>query len=329
MPHGDARQWLEKNKRAVQWYDNAQDTYLSGAHHFVNLENPENDSQPSVFSHHAVQSWSVLGHLLTPFNASRQKQQWAIQPLTESQLPSGPTVYDAVVEKYNKAVGAMIKYQLASSTLTPLQKEKHSGEMAKHIGAMNHYLADLYMPLHASRWYNWPVAPDKDGKRHPEMMQGIHQFIEQEMFTREELLSVMQQAPKNNALLKLKREQLKPFLLKQIEHSHLMVYQLFDANKTFWKENPDLHQNPQAYKDGLSRIIKPMIEKRMAQAQQGVGSVLHLAWQDASRVVEQYMAMAERQKAVMSHQGATITSNHSENENSSVLGTSPNPFSVN
>ena len=294
MPDGEIKQWLENNVRLTQWYDNAQDTYLSGSQHFVNLENPENSTQPGIFSHHAVQSWSVLNHLLTPFNASRQQQQWSIQPLTENQLPSGPTVYDSVVEKYNQAVGTMIKYQLADSALTPLQKEKHSKDLAKHVGALNHYVADLYMPLHASRWFNWPIAPDRDGKRDPELMQGLHQLIEQEMFNRGDLLRLMQQSPQQTRLVQLQREQLKPFLLKQVENSHLLVYKLFQTNKQFWEDNPDLRQDPEAYKSGLSQVIKPIIQKRIVEAQQALGSVLHLAWQDASRFVEQYHAMAQK-----------------------------------
>lgn len=299
MPEGLGKQWLQDNVRLTQWYDNAQDIYLSGSQHFVNLENPDNTSQEDVFKHHAVQSWSVLNHLLTPFNASRQQQQWAIKPLDENQLPMGPTVYDAVVEKYNQAVGTMIKYQLADSALTPLQKEKHSKELAKHVGALTHYLGDLHMPLHASRWYNWPIAPERDGKRPAELMDGIHQFIEQEIFERGELLQLMQQAPDKTRLLQLEREKLKPYILKQIEKSHVLVYTLFEVNKQFWEAHPELHQNPKAYKAGLSAVIKPIVTQRMVEAQQAIGSVMELAWQDANRFVEQYKAMAAQQYKAM------------------------------
>lgn len=293
MPTGPLRTWGEKNIRLSQWYDNAQDIYLSGSQHFVNLENPKNEAQPGLFSHHAVQSWSVLSHLLTPFNQQKQEQEWRLHPLTESQLPSGPTVYDAVVEKYNAVVGTMIKYQLAQSSLTPLQQEKHSKELAKHVGALSHYVADMHMPMHASRWYNWPLAPDRNN-RPPSLMQGLHQFIEQEMFTRKELVQLMNQAPKNTQLLQLERDQLKPFLLKQIENSHLAVYRLFNAQKKFWKAHPELHHQPDAYKAGLADVLRPIIKQQMVTAQQSLGSIMYLAWQDASRFVEQYKAMANQ-----------------------------------
>jgi hypothetical protein len=293
MPKGPMRDWGEKNIRLSQWYDNAQDTYLSGSQHFVNLENPKNEAQPGLFSHHAVQSWSVLSHLLTPFNKAKQQQEWRLNPLTESQLPSGPTVYDSVVEKYNAAVGTMIKYQLAQSSLTPLQQEKNSKELAKHIGALSHYVADMHMPMHASRWYNWPIAPDLNN-RPPSLMQGLHQFIEQEMFTRDDLLDLMKQAPEQTQLIQLERNQLKPFLLKQIEQSHLTVYTLFNAQKEFWEANPELHQQPEAYKQGLATVLRPVIKQQMVTAQQSLGSIMHLAWEDASRFVEQYKAMANQ-----------------------------------
>ncbi len=268
--------YLAKNQGTIQWHDNAQDTLHKGPGHFANLDAPSNTSQLGLGADNGKTPWDMLYAVFSPKRQAWLTQQWQGTPLQEADLPTGTTVYDSAIEQFNAALEALTTVHSNGDA----QQERITHQNAvQALGALSHYVTDLHMPLHATRFFNWTLAP-ASAQRPESLATGIHEFVEGELFTADELVQLAQQA-RLQSPPPLTSATLKPYLRKQLMASYLTSFELFAAQQKVFHQMPQALQQPERYKAQLKQALKPIVAKRYQEGQRTLAAVYNLLWHEA------------------------------------------------
>ncbi|MFN8614915.1 MAG: hypothetical protein U0003_03255 [Vampirovibrionales bacterium] len=291
VAHPGLRHYLNQQAISIGLHDDAQDQFKPGPSHYVNLEDAENRANnpytnpqthlPSLASGIHVDSattpWPAVAQQFSLNNRLKLLTAWHQQPLAETDLPQGTTVFDSIVWHTNALTQAFIAAQLAQQ---PFEKTQAHQAIQRHAGALAHYAGDLTMPLHTTHTYNWSLAPNY-ANRHPDLRQGIHAFIEGDLLSADDYARLQQHTVVPVALT---RDTLKPFLLQTLQNSHLRVFDVFQAHQRVVEANPyQCVANPEGFKTQLKQALQPLIITQLLTAQQVYASLLDWAYQSAQQ----------------------------------------------
>lgn len=273
ISHPGWRDFVTLNQSAIGYYDAAQDSQYKGPWHFANLELTDNTTKPLSLS------WAQLMEQWSPHRLAAVGADWQQELLSEQDLPKGTTVYDSVLESFNSTLRAL---STAYEPHATNERQKVDDATFASLGALNHYVADLHMPLHTTAAFNWPLLPNWGGKQ-PPIATNMHEFIEGELFTANELtnlaLHAQQQPPP-----KLSLNTLKPYLLGQMMQSYLTNFQIFQAQVGVMSRMVTPAAQPENYKILLKAALKPIIAERLMTAQRSMTAIQNLLWAEAQRL---------------------------------------------
>jgi hypothetical protein len=271
--HPGWRDFVTLNQSPIGYYDTAQDSQHKGPWHFANLELANNATKPLRLT------WAELMEQWSPHRLAAVGADWQTQLLTEQDLPKGTTVYDSVLESFNSVLRALsTEYEPHATD----NRQTVNDATFASLGALNHYVADLHMPLHTTAAFDWPLLPTWGGKQSV-VTTNMHEFIEGELFTADELTNMALHA-QQQPIPKLTLNTLKPYLLGQIMQSYLTNFQIFQAQVGVMSRMVNPAAQPENYKLALKAVLKPIIAERLMTAQRSMTAIHNLLWAEAQRL---------------------------------------------
>lgn len=277
------QRYLKKNQADIAYHDAAQDLQHKGPWHFVNLEFFNNTTKPQPLS------WPELFQQWSPQRLKQVMADWQAAPLGEADLPDGPTVYDAVIESFNSSLRALSTVHDKGNTNA--EDAIHSAATAS-LGALDHYVSDLHMPLHTTGAFTWGICPpwqQGDGGLPPVLTEGIHQFIEGDLFTATELTNLSLHA-QQQPVAELTMATLKPYLRQQLMTSYLTNFKIFQAQVEVLARMVNPLAQPINYRQALKDALKPIIAERIMTSQRSLAAIHNLLWQEAKGLEHQRKA---------------------------------------
>jgi hypothetical protein len=245
---------------------------------------------------------------LSPEALSRVETSWLENPIDVEALQEEETVFSAVLEAYDTVKKQLMQIAQGTKRLDQVvqgeteeqaqeTRKAYYHELSQNIGALTHYLADLFMPFHVSNgiadWELWP--------KHNE---GIHLFTEGKVLQKADLQNLVAQAKQKEdiPLPPLSREALPAFLISKMKDTYRKLHELAALHIATLNEydfedadvDPAQAQTPDPnqilgegrkleFIETYSQRVKNLLEQQIREAQEAVSTVLRSVWVESGR----------------------------------------------
>ncbi len=273
LPNSSYQRFLEAHLPAVTRFSRLQDTQKHGPGHFINLESYDTPFTKPKTSFNTVSKQF-------PVNTKQAKaQDFAQNPLQAHRLAPHDNVFSMILRQYRQLVSL-----LAQTRQTPPQDaEPLSAQLQETLGALAHYVGDLHQPLHATRHYTWTLARSIKEKSHAHLERRMMQPADYQDW----LNRVTQSKIKSFNRLQTEAD-VQQLLLRQIEQSHLGIYDLVAIDRNARRQ----HIDKTHYAKTLRQGWKPIVETRMTKAAQHLAQILQNAYKAAGEPDLQHLSTA-------------------------------------
>ncbi len=249
------QQYLETHFKRLSYIDDLQDVFERGPKHFINIEDKENKWLFGISE--AYPTWKNVNSRFknTLRNKLNKKWQNNSQPMP---IPKEANVITSILNAYDNTIAFLQSPSQAKSL------PKH--QLDEQLGRLMHYIGDLYMPLHTSRYFDWNAFEE----------QGLHEFIERDLLSYQNYRHISQQAyQQQNQIAQLSPENLKTFLTQETRRSHLKIFKIVAAHRNIKKRLP-LNTSSNDIEKALKQELTPLISQQIIRAQIGLSAILQL-----------------------------------------------------
>lgn len=303
LPQSPWKQFLQGSLDTIHNADDAQDlVYSHGKKHFMDLDNHKERFKWDAKS---AAPWTRVNKTFTPAKRASVADHWRTNPLQPSDMGAPQTVYHAMYYGY-QTIATQLKQMkdgnrpavnAAEGDRVKLRQYQNIilDELARNVGAFSHYVGDSHVPLHLTRFFNWPLSPQnvETGDRAVRekrfaFKDGIHAFFEGEIMEKSDYAQVLR---KPKAALRLSMERSRKFatpfnikdtLVQPMSTAYLKLFDIVDVQRQAMTQFDPLHDK-QAYRHELRRGLKPIVVNQLIQAQDALARLLQRVWEDAGR----------------------------------------------
>lgn len=291
------KDYLLRHWKQIEAANDMQDTLYDGPAHYINLKERGNPPQPEgVPFRRSIQDAIAA---LSPEALNQVEATWLDNPIDEEALAAEETVFSTVLEYYDTVKKQLMQIAQGTKRLDQVvqgeseeqeleTRKAYYQELSQNIGALTHYLADLFMPFHVSNgiadWELWP--------KHNE---GIHLFTEGKVLKKSDLQNLVAQAQQKESipLPHLSRQALPAFLISKMKDTYRKLHELAALHIATLREY-DFDQIEGAsqtlgegrkleFLETYSQRVKNLLEQQIREAQESVSTVLRSVWVESGR----------------------------------------------
>jgi hypothetical protein len=291
------KDYLLRHWKQIEAANDMQDTLYDGPAHYINLKERGNPERPEgVPFRRSIQDVITA---LSPDALSQVEASWLDNPIDEEVLQEEETVFSTVLEAYDTVKKQLMQIAQGTKRLDQVvqgeseeqereTRKAYYQELSQNIGALTHYLADLFMPFHVSNgiadWELWP--------KHNE---GIHLFTEGKVLKKSDLQNLVAQAQQKESipLPHLSRQALPAFLISKMKDTYRKLHELAALHIATLREYDfdQTQDQDQALGEGrkiefietYSQRVKNLLEQQIREAQEAVSTVLRSVWVESGR----------------------------------------------
>jgi hypothetical protein len=305
LPTSSYQTWLQRHLPAIKIHDSMRDEIYAGPSHFCELDGLSESKK----SHNRT-GWNDVLQQFTPEN--KQTMLDKLPTASPPEVNAINSIYQSAFVIYTQL--AKLKRGLTNFDGQPVQNKQQirvfRDHLIQNIGSLAHYVGDLLMPLHTTRFYNWPILGISQKK--------MHGFIESEVFS--ERQSAYPQLKPLPEVAYIPLNELKQTLQKTAQQSYLKVFDIVAVQKQALDEVNQPQYIAQVHQDArkllkrplrkliydsrrtgqlvqqsaeaiiadryerlLAQRLKPILESQVMQAQQLLATILQSLWVEAQK----------------------------------------------
>jgi hypothetical protein len=274
-------------------------------HHTLDMECL---GKPAQSSQEGDRTWQTVERRFTEKN----RQKWKARKVQAGQLPY-PSLYHSILDNYRQITHHLSQINSGNPRLALSSNEglveAYYGQLPKSIGKLAHYLSDLYMPLHNTNAFTWPLRFYSDeinlntgwpaklppmAKKALRRLQpwlppqlklkeeSMHGFIEGTVFSPQGFhYAQWQQSPRPaDPLPQLNSSNLPSFIIASWKESLDLIFEIVALQKRHL-DHRRVIRSREAFTEEMRQLLKPQLDK----AQQALTATIAGSWQEAGSPV--------------------------------------------
>ncbi len=293
----DERQWqgfLKENLQFIHDEDDMEDLVYDGPMHYVDLDKWLRPDVPVAHEKKMGVSWEEAQNAFSEEERHRLHQRWHASSIEPEDFYRPRNIFLSVMQKYD-----MVKRQLESIaqgnkrllTVAPGHTSRELNiqrnfylELVRNVGRLSHYIGDLFMPLHLTRYHDWLLHPDAKAEQHA-FTEGMHFFLEGKTLTTQDYQSLLSTPVKAPPGPPLNREALRTYLIEKMQQTYGRMYDLVRLQQQALAQKRE-HASTDLYEKRLAEAVKPLLLEQLQSAQEALAVTLQSVWHEAGRPVD-------------------------------------------
>lgn len=251
--------------------------------HFLDLEHRGNHREPLS---EEARSLEDVQREFSPQMLEYYREKWREKPLTPDTVSKeAPNLMTAIHEAYTELVAHLKKvvdgWQYFDGSKVDKEVQRSLQERIRvYTEDLAHFLADAFVPMHATEYYDWPLGGPSDKK--------MHSFIEGVVLTENDPVyeRIAQDAKRRRKdLPRVTRDTIEQEVLNVVQKSFKRMFKIVAIQNDVLGD-PAFTQSAQAYEQELGNRIKhEVLMPQIKDAQEMLAGVLLSAWEEAYQEV--------------------------------------------
>ncbi len=274
------KQFLNKNLAKIDRANDLKDLVNPVPQkHYIDLEHRGNHREPLSLEQ---RSWEDIQREFSPQMLEFYQQEWKKNPLTPDTISKeAPNLMTSIGEAYSQVVEHLKKIvqgfqAFDGNKMDPILQKSLLDQLRVYAGDLAHFVADLFVPLHATEFFDWPLSGPSDKM--------IHIFLEGDILKESDPLytKIVQDANRRRKVLPhVTKATIQQDILNIAQNSFKMIFKMVDIQKQVLQDPGNL-KSADNYEAILAERLKhEILVPQIKAAQETLGGILQSAWEEA------------------------------------------------